>query len=114
MLSIIGYLFFATLMSALTKFAAARKTFLWDCIGCTPFFASIFLSVGFGIKVMSLIHTPAFSDPVILTWHFLGTAFFISLGVIGSYVAGDALLTRTMDYAQARRKKQLDDANPTQ
>lgn len=114
MLAIIGYLFLATLTSALTQLAASRKTMLWDWIGCIPFFASILFSISFGIRVIDIIPTPDFTpDAVIMTWQFLGTAFFICLGVVASYVAGDALLTHGPAYVGARRQKHQDD-KPTQ
>lgn len=106
MLAIIGYLFLATLTCALTQLAAARKTILWDCIGCIPFFASILCSVAFGIQVMDCLPSlETFADSVKLTYQILGVAFFISVGAISSYVAGGALLAKASAYAQARRQK---------
>lgn len=115
MLAIIGYLFLAILTSALTQLAASRKTMLWDWIGCIPFFASILFSISFGIRVIDIIPLPDFMpDAVIMTWQFLGTAFFICLGVVASYVAGDALLNQAPAYVRARCQKQQDDEPPSQ
>ena len=115
MLAIIGYLFLAVLMSVITQIAAARKTIVWDWIGCIPFFASILFSISFGIRVIGIIPLPdSTSDAVIMTWQFLGTAFFICLGVVASYVAGDALLTHAPAYMRACRRKQQDNKKPAQ
>ena len=110
MLAIIGYLFLATITSALSQIGSARKSLLWDWIGCVPFFASILLCISFANKVISSITLPDLTpEAVIMTWQILGTAILIFLGVVASYLGGYALLTHLPAYVRGRRQKRQND-----